>query len=394
MIILLVVLIVLELLTFLVLMEHYFYTSKAKFFVSFIINSVLSIWLWILFIKATTYEGYFDTPENIRIRMNLTGMIFAVIIPRFIVILLHNTGRLFRLKKKGHSRGLTETGLVISALIFTVIALSTLFGRFNFKTEEVTVKIKGLDPRLEGLKIVQLSDMHLASFNHHDRQLEKVIDRVNSYKPDLIINTGDFISYGWREFDRCDTILSKSKSRYGNLTILGNHDMGTYFPNSSETDRDSNVMKMKELIAASGYRLLDNEHIIMDIRGVKVSFIGVRTSGRYPGIVHTDIRPAIAGSDTADFQILLIHDPNQWKEDVTDKTDIKLSFAGHTHGMQIGIITKNFRWSPSKYFYPEWNGLFSDGDQYLYVNRGLGVLSIPFRIWMPPEITVIILSEG
>ena len=73
---------------------------------------------------------------------------------------------------------------------------------------------------------------------------------------------------------------------------------------------------------------------------------------------------------------------------VTGKTDIDLTLSGHTHGMQMGIITKKFKWSPSKYFYPHWNGLYSEGRQYQYVNRGLGVLSIPFRIWMPPEITV------
>lgn len=392
MIILLVVLIILELLTFLVLFEHYYNRSRIKFYIFLAINSALSVWLWILFIKTATYEGYFDTPENISLRMNLTGMILAVVIPRFIATLLHNTGRLFRLRKKGHSRLFTNTGIIISGLIFTIIALSTFIGRFNFKVEEVTVKIEGLDPKLEGLRIVHLSDMHLASFHKHYKKLEKVVMRVNSYQPDLIINTGDFISYGWREFDRCDTILSKSESRYGSLAVLGNHDMGTYFPNMPEADREFNVLKMKKLIMASGYRLLDNEHIIMNIRGAEVAFIGVETGGRFPGMVHTDIGPAMVGTDTADLRILLLHDPNQWRKDVCDKTGIELSLGGHTHGMQIGIITKRFRWSPAKRIYPEWNGLFKNGNQYLYVNRGLGVLSMPSRIWMPPEITVLTLS--
>jgi uncharacterized protein len=392
MIILLAVLFVLELLTFLVLFEHFSGKSRLKFYSILILNLIFSIWIWILFIRATTWKGDFDTPENVSLRMNLTGMIFAVIIPRFIVTLLHYTGRLFRLGKGGHSKILTQTGIGLAALIFTIIALSTIIGRFNFKTEEVTVKIEGLDPKLEGLKIVHLSDMHLASFHNHHKKLEKAMRRVNSYEPDLIINTGDFISYGWREFDRCDTILMKAKSRFGNLAVLGNHDMGTYFPNSSESNKVTTVIQMKELITASGYRLLDNEHIIMDIRGAEVAFIGVRTGGRFPGIEYTDPAPIMAGTDSAGLKILLIHDPNQWRKDVTDKTDIELSLAGHTHGLQIGIITKRFKWSPARRFYPEWNGLYTDGDQYLYVNRGLGSLSIPFRIWMPPEITVLTLS--
>jgi len=324
--------------------------------------------------------------------MNLTGMIIAVVIPRFIATLFHNTGRLFRLRKKGHSRIFTNTGIIIAGLIFTIIALSTYIGRFNFKTEEVKVKIEGLDPKLEGLRIVHLSDMHLASFYNHYKKLEKAVMIVNSYEPDLIINTGDFVSYGWREYDRCDTILAKSKSKYGNLAVLGNHDMGTYLPDITETERKDNVARMKELVPASGYRLLDNEHIILNIRGAEVAFAGVETAGRFPGMIYSNIGPAMAGTDTADLRILLLHDPNQWRKDVCDKTGAELSFAGHTHGMQIGIITKRFKWSPAKRIYPEWNGLFTDGDQYLYVNRGLGELSIPARIWMPPEITILTLS--
>ncbi len=234
--------------------------------------------------------------------------------------------------------------------------------------------------------------MHLASFYRHGKRLEDVIGIVNGLKPDLIINTGDFVSYGWREFDRCDTILAKSKSRFGNIAILGNHDMGTYLPGASETEKKANVSKMKELIAASGYRLLDNENIVMNINGAKVELAGVETAGRFPNMIHTEINQSITGTDSSDFRIILIHDPNQWKADISDKTDFELALAGHTHGMQIGIMTKKIRWSPARYIYPEWNGLFTDGDQYLYVNRGLGVLGTPFRIWMPPEITLLTLT--
>ena len=389
MIILLVILITLELLTFLVLKEHYSKLSKLKYYIILSINILLGIWLWIIFIRSITYKGVFDAPQNIVNHMNLVLVISAVLIPRFIMIFLHYAGRLFRIRKGGHSRVMTNTGIILAVVMFIIIGMSTLFGRFNFKTEEVTVRIKGLDPRLEGLRIVQLSDMHLASFYHYNKRLENVILKVNSLQPDLIINTGDFVTYGWREFDRCDTILAKSQSRYANIAILGNHDMGTYLPNSSDADRKVNVTKIKELIAASGYRLLDNEHIIMDIKGAKVELAGVETAGRFPKMIHTDISLASAGNDSADFRIILIHDPNQWRTDVCDKTDFKLALAGHTHGMQIGIITKKVRWSPARYIYPEWNGLYTYGNQYLYVNRGLGVLGTPFRIWMPPEITIV-----
>ena len=389
----LIFLIITEVLTLVVLRHHLFGTSKAKYYISIIIHVILSMWLWILFIETTAYKSFFDTPRNIWMLMNMKGMISAVMAPRGILILCHFSGRLVRLKTGGHLRWLTNTGLTILVVIFSIIALSTLYGRFNFKTEAVTIKIKGLNKELDGLKIVQLSDMHLAGFYHHRNLLQKVMEEVNTYKPDLILNTGDFVSYGWREFDRNDTILSKAKSRYGNFAVMGNHDFGTYHPFFTEADRDNNVLIMNQLIRSSGYNVLNDEFTIVNVGNAKIGLIGVITMGRHPDIIHGDLKKAISGLDSVDLKILLSHDPNQWAKDVTGKTDIDLTLSGHTHGMQMGILTKKFKWSPSKYFYPHWAGFYSDGDQFQYVNRGLGVLAIPFRIWMPPEITIITLKS-
>jgi predicted MPP superfamily phosphohydrolase len=256
------------------------------------------------------------------------------------------------------------------------------------------VKIKGLKPDLDGLKIVQISDLHLPSFFHHQKVLEKVMIKINELNPDLVINTGDFITVGWREFSRFDTILSKAKGKYGNFAVMGNHDFGTYDPYFTDADKDNNVLLMNKFIASSGYRVLNDEFAMVNIGESRIAMIGVRTKGSFPGIIHSDLKKAASGIYLADLKILLAHDPNQWDKDVIGKTDIDITLSGHTHGMQAGILTKTFRWSPAHYFYPRWNGLYQEGEQYLIVNRGLGVLGIPFRIWMPPEITVITLQSG
>jgi predicted MPP superfamily phosphohydrolase len=322
----------------------------------------------------------------------MTGMMCAVVVPRAIFNIFHFSGKLARIKTGGQLRWLTNTGLAIMVLIFSIIAVGTLNGRFNFKTEAVTIKIKGLNKDLDGLKIVQLSDLHLAGFYHHRKVLQKIMDEVNTYKPDMVLNTGDFVSFGWREFDRNDTILSKVKSRYGNFAVMGNHDFGTYHPFFTEADIDNNALIMNQLIRSSGYKVLNDEFTIVNVGDAKIGLIGVITKGQHPDIFHGDLGKAISGLDSVDIKILLSHDPNQWEEEVTGKTDIDLTLSGHTHGMQMGIFTKKFKWSPSKYFYPHWSGFYSDGNQFQYVNRGLGVLSIPFRIWMPPEITIITLK--
>ena len=388
-----IILLTLEILTFLVLKEHFYNKSKAKFFISLTISLLLSLFTWYYYIIVLIQKGPYDSPVNVWHHMCLTGMMCGVVFPRFLLSLFHYLGKIIRIRKGDHLKGMTVTGLILSAIISIGIAYGTFFGRFNFKTEEITVKVRNLKPGLNGLRIVQISDLHLGGFYNHHEKLRKAIDIINNLKPDILINTGDFVTFGWREFDNCETILSKAGSRYGNFAIIGNHDIGTYLPGISAAERDSVALKVHEKIVASGYQILYNNSIILDIDGAKVSFTGVTTGGRHPLFIHGDVRKAMEDADSPDFRIFLCHDPNQWEADVVGKTDIDLTFSGHTHGMQMGIITRKFRWSPSKYYYPHWNGLYTEGRQYQYVNRGLGVLAIPFRIGMPPEITVVTLKS-
>jgi hypothetical protein len=389
--ILLLILIISEFLTIFVFRHHYKGFSRTKYYISTLINTVLSIYMWILYLEVSSYKGNFDNPGHIWLMMNLTGTFCAVLFPRVLLDILHFTGKIIRVKRGGHSRSLTNTGILIWIVIFSIISLSTI-RRFNYTTEKITLKVEGLKKDLNGLTIVQLSDLHLSGFYRHKGTLKDIMEEVNNLKPDLLINSGDFVNYGWREFDQSDTILSLTKSRLGNFAVLGNHDIGTYYPGYKAADIDTNIKRMVELITASGYRVLNDENIIINAGEARIGIAGVISRGKHANLIHGDLKEAIAGLDSADFTILISHDPNQWEKDVLGKTDIDLTFSGHTHGMQMGILTKWFKWSPAEYLYNRWNGLYSSGKQYLYVNRGLGVSTIPFRIWMPPEITVIRLS--
>jgi predicted MPP superfamily phosphohydrolase len=391
--ILLIILIISEFLTILVFRQHYKGVSKTKYYLSTVINTIVSIYLWIVVIEVRSFEGNFDDPGHIWLFMNMTGIFCAVLLPRVILDLLHFTGKLIRLRRGDHIRFLTNTGIVIWIVIFFSVISGTVYGRFHFRIEKVTVEYEDLNKDLDGLKIVQISDLHLSGFYRHKAKLAEAIKMVNELKPDILINSGDFVSIGWREFGRNDTIISKASGRLGSFAVLGNHDIGTYYNGLNTAGIDTNIRRMSELIRASGYTLLNDEHIILKAGDAKIGIAGIVTKGRYPDIVHGDLEKAIAGMDSVDFSILISHDPNHWKKSVAGKTDIDLAFAGHTHGMQFGILTKGFKWSPSQYFYTEWNGLYSYGKQYLYTNRGLGVLAIPFRIWMPPEITVVTLKK-
>jgi len=365
-----------------------------SYYFCIIAHVILSIWLWILWFETVTYNGIFDEPDHIWIMLNLTGMVCAVVFPRILLIVFHFSGRLIRRKAGGHSRRLTNTGLVLFIIILTVLGTAALHERFNVKTENYSVKIKGLDPDLNGLKIVQISDLHLSSFYHQKDLLVNVMNQIKAANPDLVINTGDFVTIGWRESAGLDSLLSIPEGRYGKFAVMGNHDFGTYDPFFTEADKDNNVLLMNKFLKSSGYKVLNDESAMVTVGNAKIAMIGVVTKGSFPKIIHGDLTRASIGTDSADLRILLSHDPNHWGKAVKGSTNIELTFSGHTHGMQIGIITKKFKWSPAIYFYPQWNGLYSEGRQHLVVNRGLGVLGIPFRVWMPPEISVVtILSE-
>jgi len=387
----LIILLITEILTLTLIRQHFYERSWMRYYFVIILNSILSIWLWILWFETVSYNGIFDEPDHIWMLMGMAGMISGVVIPRVIVVSFHFTGVVLRRKTGGHSRILTNIGMIVSMIVLLVVLSGSLFGKFNVKTDRITVRSEVSDPELNGLKIVLISDLHLSSFYHHKEFITKVMRRINEENPDLLINTGDFVTFGWREFGKFDTILRIAKGKYGNYAVMGNHDFGTYHPYYTEADKNNNVLNMNKMITSSGYKVLNDESVVVRIGKTRIVLAGVTTKGSFAKIIHGDLKKALSGTDTSDFKILLAHDPNQWRKEVTGNTDIDLTLSGHTHGMQIGILSKRIKWSPARYFYPEWNGLYKAGEQYLIVNRGLGVLGMPFRIWMPPEITVITL---
>lgn len=388
-----IVLIITEILTLAVIRQYLFDRSWLSYYFVISIHAVLSIWIWTLWFQTLVFRGMQDDPVHAWTVLNLRGMLFAVVIPRIIIIIFHYSGRPVRRYSRDYSQKLTTTGFAVSSIILLVFASSALIGRFNIRTEHHTVPIEGLHPDLEGLRIVQISDLHLPGFYHHQNKLEEIMLKINELEPDILVNTGDFINTGWREFDGFDTILSKALARYGQYAVMGNHDFGTYNPHFTGAERENNVSLMNRYISASGYKVLNDEFEIVNIGNAAVALLGVTTKGSFPEIVHGDLEKASKRIYREDLRILLAHDPNQWDMEVAGRTSIDLTLSGHTHGFQVGILTKRIKWSPAKYFYPRWSGMYEEKGQFLVVNRGLGVLGIPFRIWMPPEITVITLER-
>ena len=247
----------------------------------------------------------------------------------------------------------------------------------------------------DGLKIVQISDIHTGSFTRKE-PVKGAIDLINQQQADLVFFTGDLVNSVASEVDNFLDVFNQIKSQYGVFSILGNHDYGDYVRWESAEAKHQNFEKLKDTHQHLGWDLMMNEHRIVEVKGEKVAVIGVENYSAHPRFPkYGDLEKAHKGTEVAVLKLLLSHDPTHWDDEVTRKfEDIAVTFSGHTHGFQFGLeIPGWIQWSPVKYVYKQWAGLYQNGSQYLYVNRGLGFLGYPGRVGILPEITVIELKK-
>lgn len=270
-----------------------------------------------------------------------------------------------------------------------------LRNRYRYRVMNSKVAINALPKELEGMKIVQISDIHSGSFDL-DAPLQKAIDLINQQEADLVFFTGDLVNNLAREMRPFVDIFKKIKAKYGVYSITGNHDYGDYVQWESLSDKQANFAELIEIHRQMGWNLLLNENRLIKINGQLVAVIGVENfSASQRFSKYGNLSKAYEGSETATLKLLLSHDPSHWQYEVVKGfKDIAITFSGHTHGMQFGFeIPGWIKWSPVKYVYKQWAGLYTAGQQYLYVNRGFGFLGYPGRVGILPEITVLELSR-
>ncbi|MCW3789032.1 metallophosphoesterase [Plebeiibacterium sediminum] len=296
--------------------------------------------------------------------------------------------------KISRKKFLSQVGIILATAPFVSLIFGMHKGRFNFFTRHQNLSFPNLPSIFDGFKIVHISDIHLGSFASNFDKLEDIVDIINQEKADVIFFTGDLVNnfkeetYGW------DKVFTRLKAKYGKFSILGNHDYGDYTDWESPEAKEQNFNGIVNAHKDFGFKLLRDQSISIEIGGEEIAITGVENWGHDPFPRYGDLQKAMKGTEEFPFKILLSHDPDHWDAEVVDQTSFDLTLAGHTHGMQFGIDWKGFKWSPAKYKFKKWDGLYQHNNQFMYVNRGLGFLGMPARIGMPPEITVLQLSKG
>jgi hypothetical protein len=291
-------------------------------------------------------------------------------------------------EKISRSKFLSMIGIVVAAIPFVSIFHGIFRGRFNFKVNKETLRFDNLPKSFDGIKVLQFSDMHIGSFYGNEEKIEAAVELMNSQEPDIVLFTGDMVNNSAFELDRFIDILSKIKATIGKYSILGNHDYGEYVAWNSEEEKRKNFESLISKHKECGFNILLNENDTININGENISIIGIENWGLPPFPQYGDFRKAAKGTENSLFKILLSHDPSHWDAEILNKTDIDLTLSGHTHGFQFGIKIPGFHWSPVKYKYPRWSGLYYENNQYLYVNIGLGYIAFPGRVGSPPEIAL------
>ncbi len=290
---------------------------------------------------------------------------------------------------------LVKAGMITAAVPLTSLTWGIAYGAYDYKIKRQKLVLPNLPKAFDGIKMAQISDVHSGSF--YDRKaVLGGIEMLLGEKPDFIFFTGDLVNDKASEMRDYQDIFTKLKAPLGVYSTLGNHDYGDYHygrgPSAAKAKNLQDVIKTHELM---GWDLLMNENRRLKVDGEEIGVLGVENwgMGRFPKYGRMDL--AVKDTDDLPVKLLLSHDPSHWRGQVLEKyPQIDAMFSGHTHGMQFGVRTKAFQWSPVQYIYKEWAGLYQEQQQQLYVNVGYGFLGYPGRVGILPEITIFELKRA
>ena len=407
---------------FILLIEYYSFTAIRN--VLRHTNGSLHSWLFILYLilSLVTLWSLFAFPHygrsawpsvtfkyfvNILIGVFIGKVVVAVIMLFADILMIIPNVISFLFSFKNHPVGsppegsrfisrftfISQTALLIGGALTASLAYG-MSNRYRYQFKNVKLSLKDLPDEFKGLRIIQISDIHSGSFDDPEA-VTKGVEAIMQEKPDLILFTGDLVNDRAIEIVPYLKVFNQLKAPLGVYSVLGNHDYGDYISWPSEKEKKENLEMLKQHHSDLGWRLLVNEHVLLERNNCQIALIGIENWGARGFTKYGDMKKAVAGLEGIEVpvKILLSHDPSHWEAEVRkDYQDIALTLSGHTHGMQFGIDIPGFKWSPVQYVYKQWAGLYQQENQYLYVNRGFGFIGYQGRLGVLPEITLIELA--
>ena len=373
---------------------------------------------WIFFIGFNllyTYVVYlrFSTREATDFMTLIMNLFIAFFVSKLFVIFIlfgEDLARagvaLFRLVKNsfsqekstgkvmpGRRKFVSQSALILASIPFASFLYGMVKGKYQFTVHRKTLYFEDLPAAFDGFRIIQLSDFHAGSFDD-PAEVARGLKLAKAQNGDVVVFTGDIVNDKAPELEPYLKDFRELTAPFGQFSVLGNHDYGMYVQWPSEEEKEKNLLALKQHHASMGYRLLLDEAVHLEKDGEKLALIGVENWGQ--GFIQIgDLDKALTNVADNAFKILLSHDPSHWSEVVKKHAKhVHLTLSGHTHGMQFGVETPAFSWSPAQFRYDTWAGLAEEAGRFLYVNRGFGYIGFAGRVGIWPEITVIELKKG
>ena len=339
----------------------------------------------------------------------LFGLLIALIIPKLLVIIFMFGEDIIRLLSgfyfkiftgeksfyiPSRRKFISTLALGVAAIPFSALLYGMIKGKYNFKVLKYELEFADLPDAFDGFTMTQISDIHSGSFDNKNK-INYAVDLINKQKSDVILFTGDLVNNVAHEMDDWKELFSSLSAKEGVFSVLGNHDYGDYVRWNNNEEKIKNLNKLKKIQSEMGWNLMLNENFFIERQNQKIVIIGVENWGENGFKQAGDLDLACKNVNDNDFKILLSHDPSHWKTKVkNDDRNFQLTLSGHTHGMQFGIeIPGWIKWSPVKYRYENWAGVYEEKGRFINVNRGFGFLGYPGRVGIWPEITVIKLRK-
>ncbi len=372
-------------------------------YVAILIFSITAIFL---FFQQNSRTVYILPNQLINI---LFGIAFAIFIAKLIFVLFLLITDIVRpiqyvFEKVVYNRELisfpsrrkflVHLGVGIAAVPFISLLYGVLKGKYDFTVHRTTIKFPDLPEAFDGFKIVQISDIHSGSFDNKEA-VQKGIDLIQAQQGDVILFTGDLVNNFAEEIVPYISMFKNLEAPMGKFSVLGNHDYGDYVAWPTVQAKIKNLQTVISHNESMGFKMLNNDSVQLKKGEASITIAGVENWGLPPFPQKGDLNKALEKVSKDDFCVLMSHDPSHWDAQIKKyPKKVNLTLSGHTHGMQFGIEIPGFKWSPVKYKYPNWAGLYEDTKQYLYVNRGFGFLGFPGRAGIWPEVSVIELRKG
>jgi predicted MPP superfamily phosphohydrolase len=383
-------------------------------------NKSLHILYWLISVFIFTNFLYqlsinFDRSVGLTPKTNQAiGLFLTFFIPKIVMLffvfgedIFRTPQALYRLFTEGKSvesnyfpsrrKFISQIALLAAAIPFSSLLYGMYKGKYNYKVLKYVLEYDDLPTAFDGYQITQISDIHSGSFDleYSKQKIEYGIDLINQQKSDVILFTGDLVNNRADEMDQWIDTFKKLEAKDGKFSVLGNHDYGDYIDWKSNEAKLQNMKKLEDVHEQLGFDLLLNDNRYLEKNGEKIALIGVENWGAGGFKKAGDLKRAVVGIQSEDFKILMSHDPSHWEQQVKNNDNhYHLTLSGHTHGMQFGIeIPGWIKWSPVKWRYKYWAGIYEEAGKYINVNRGFGFLAYPGRVGIWPEITVITLKK-